>query len=101
LQRLGGGQADLARRTYAVNRYRRILEFNGVALGSLQIDHVQEIGLGGMDDLGNLWPATPEANRAANATYTQRVLVRAASGAPELKSVQELEQKYFRVVQLG
>jgi hypothetical protein len=101
LQRLGAGQGDIARRTRQVEHYREILEFNNVVLGTLQIDHVHEIGLGGTDHIGNLWPLGPAANRAANATYTQRVLVRSPSGAPELKTVQELDRKYFYIVDFG
>jgi hypothetical protein len=100
-QRLGAGIGDIARATRNVEYYREILVFNEVHLGSLQIDHIHEIGLQGPDVIGNLWPLGPAANRAANATYQQRVLVRRGSGPPTLERVEDLAGLYFYVSELG
>ena len=97
LQRLGPGMGNISRTFDQARHYREILIFNGVALGSLQIDHIHEIGLGGEDNLGNLWPLSASANLAANATYTQQVLVRKPVGPPSLSRVQDLDHKFFTI----
>jgi hypothetical protein len=72
-----------------------------VTLGALQIDHIHEIGLQGPDLIGNMWPLSGPANRAANATYQQRVLVKHRGAAPTLERVEDLAGKYFYVERLG
>lgn len=94
LHKLQPGGSEAARGTGELELFKGLLAHYGFNWNPYAPDHAHDLAFGGYDQVDNLWPLPSTANRAANASYYQRVVLWVGSNI-EIKTVTELSQKYF------
>jgi hypothetical protein len=100
LRRLGAGESTRARVTKEVELFTRLIQFYSVSGSGFQIDHVQDLGLGGFDVKENLWPLAAAKNNAGNEVYRQLVWVM-DMGGPRVDTVENLTGKNFVIQRIA
>jgi hypothetical protein len=91
--------AASARGLGTADRFAQVLATFGYAWTGMNADHVRDLGLGGLDQVDNLWPLDAGTNRAGNRVYDQWVWVKEGDDV-RVAQVGQLEGKTFRIARM-
>jgi hypothetical protein len=88
-----------ARGLGTADRFVQVLQTFGFVWAGRNADHVRDLGLGGVDDIHNLWPLDAATNGAGNRVYDQWVWVKDGDDV-KVAQVARLDGKCFRIARM-
>jgi hypothetical protein len=91
--------AASARPLGTADRFVQVLATFGFSWSGRNADHVRDLGLGGVDDVQNLWPLDAATNRAGNRIYDQWVWVKDGDDV-KVSQLGRLDNLWFRIARM-
>lgn len=92
----GQSRAEASRLVQLFNYYESQKALSP-SYASMQLDHVLDLGLGGVDTATNLWPLSAANNQKASDVYTQKIKFRVAGTAGRSTNVANAVGKYLKI----